>query len=189
MKGGPPGTKKKESKLEKAYILKKMIKLVTKNSLIKKSLTIKAPITLVTKVPDIEGLTLAFDQKKLRVLETETIPTTVESTIYFSDLTEEQLQMRHQCQGCSGTTAAPSTLNYSTNVATSKARCKVSKAFVYLYWEGEQGKPLPVENGPKRLKGSFIGFLVENVHVVIMDGASRAVDSSELAMSYNIRED
>ncbi|GKA14633.1 hypothetical protein Tco_0694279 [Tanacetum coccineum] len=38
-------------------------------------------------------------------------------------------------------------------------------------------------------EGSFIGFPVENIRVVIMDGASRAVDLSKLAMSYNIRED
>nr|GEY29830.1 elongation factor G, mitochondrial-like [Tanacetum cinerariifolium] len=61
-------------------------------------------------------------------------------------------------------------------------------------------EPLPVENDPKQLKvkglsiivfrntGSFIGFPVKNVLVVIMDGASRVVDSSELAMSYNICE-
>ncbi|GJV88409.1 hypothetical protein Tco_1532347 [Tanacetum coccineum] len=41
----------------------------------------------------------------------------------------------------------------------------------------------------KECRGSFIGFIVENICVVIMDGASRAVDLSELAMSYNIRED
>ncbi|GKA95460.1 phosphatidylinositol 3-kinase, root isoform, partial [Tanacetum coccineum] len=38
-------------------------------------------------------------------------------------------------------------------------------------------------------RGSFIGFPVENIRVVIIDGASRAVDLSKLAMSYNIRED
>ncbi|GKD41749.1 hypothetical protein Tco_1261956 [Tanacetum coccineum] len=36
---------------------------------------------------------------------------------------------------------------------------------------------------------SFIGFPVENIRVVIMDSGSRAVDSSEVDMSYNIRED